>query len=104
MHGVWFGWSPLWVATILLLVTYAVIMSERLNRAIVALVGAVLMVLVGVMDQEEAIKGIDWNTIALLVGMMIIVSISRKSGVFQYVAIVAARIPKGNPAGILVML
>jgi Na+/H+ antiporter NhaD/arsenite permease-like protein len=62
------------------------------------------MVLVGVMDQEEAIKGIDWNTIALLVGMMIIVSISRKSGVFQYVAIVAARIPKGNPAGILVML
>jgi Na+/H+ antiporter NhaD/arsenite permease-like protein len=110
MHGsgvapsIWFGLSPLWVATTILVITYAVIMTERMNRAIVAILGAGIMVLVGVMSQEEAIKGIDWNTIALLVGMMIIVAVSRKSGVFQYVAIVAAKSAKGHPAGILVML
>ena len=110
MHGsgaepsVWFGMSPLWVATTILVVTYAVIMTERMNRAIVAILGAGVMVVIGVMSQEEAIKGIDWNTIALLVGMMIIVSISRKSGVFQYLAIVAARWARGHPAGILAMM
>ena len=68
----------------LLLVTYAIIMSEKVNRAIVALLGAGLMIVVGVLDQDEAIKGIDWNTIGLLTGMMILVSISRRSGMFQY--------------------
>src|SRR5262249_18166445 len=46
--GVWFGWDPLWVATVLLVVTYGVIMTERINRAIVALIGAGLMILTGV--------------------------------------------------------
>ena len=64
--------------------TYAVIMSEKINRAIVALVGAGIMIIVGVLDQEEAIKGVDWNTIGLLTGMMILVSISRRSGMFEY--------------------
>ena len=66
-------------------------MSEKVNRAIVALVGAGVMILVGVLDQEEAIKGIDWNTIGLLTGMMILVSISRRSGMFQYLAIWSAQ-------------
>src|SRR5262245_545591 len=77
-HGathVYFGLSPLWVATVILLVTYAVVISEKINRSIVALIGATLMILVGVMDQAEALKGIDWNTIGLLTGMMILVSI-----------------------------
>src|SRR5258707_821055 len=77
---VYFGFNPMWVSTIILLVTYAIIMTEKINRAIIALIGACVMILVGVFSQEEAIKGIDWNTIGLLTGMMILVSISRRSG------------------------
>ena len=79
-------------------------MSEKVNRAIVALVGAGVMILVGVLDQEEAIHGIDFNTIGLLTGMMILVSISRRSGMFQYLAIWSAQVAKAHPAGILFIL
>jgi Na+/H+ antiporter NhaD/arsenite permease-like protein len=101
---VFFGMSPMWVSTCILAATYAVIMSEKVNRAIVALVGAGIMILVGVLDQEEAIHGIDWNTIGLLTGMMILVSISRRSGMFQYLAIWSAKAAKAHPAGILFIL
>jgi Na+/H+ antiporter NhaD/arsenite permease-like protein len=101
---VFFGMSPIWVSTCVLAVTYAVIMSEKVNRAIVALVGAGVMILVGVLDQAEAIKGIDWNTIGLLTGMMILVSISRRSGMFQYLAVWSAKAAKAHPAGILFIL
>jgi Na+/H+ antiporter NhaD/arsenite permease-like protein len=107
MHGashVYFGLSPLWVSTCLLAITYGVIISEKINRSIVALVGAGLMVVVGVLDQNEAIKGIDFNTIGLLTGMMILVSISRRSGMFEYVAVWAAQAAKAHPAGILFVL
>jgi Na+/H+ antiporter NhaD/arsenite permease-like protein len=79
-------------------------MVERLNRAIVALLASGILILVGMFDQAEALKGIDWNTIALLTGMMIIVAVTRKCGVFQYVAIVSAQAVKARPAGLLVML
>jgi Na+/H+ antiporter NhaD/arsenite permease-like protein len=101
---VYFGFSPMWVSTSLLVITYATIMSEKVNRSIVALVGAGLMILSGVLDQNEAIKGIDWNTIGLLTGMMILVSISRRSGMFQYLAIWSAKAAKAHPAGILFIL
>lgn len=101
---VFFGLNPMWVSTCILAVTYAIIMSEQVNRAIVALIGAGLMIVVGVMDQEEAIKGIDWNTIGLLTGMMILVSVSRRSGMFQYLAIWSAQAAKAHPAGILFIL
>jgi Na+/H+ antiporter NhaD/arsenite permease-like protein len=101
---VYFGLNPMWVSTCVLAITYATIMSEKVNRAIVALVGAGVMILVGVLDQDEAIKGIDWNTIGLLTGMMILVSISRRSGMFQYLAIWSAKAAKAHPAGILFIL
>jgi Na+/H+ antiporter NhaD/arsenite permease-like protein len=81
-----------------------VIMTERLNRAIVALLGAILMIATGILNQEEAVAGIDFNTIGLLAGMMVIVSIARKSGIFEYLAIRAAKVARGNPAGILALL
>jgi Na+/H+ antiporter NhaD/arsenite permease-like protein len=56
------------------------------------------------MTQEEAIRGIDWNTIGLLAGMMILVSISRRSGMFQYMAIWSAKAARAHPAGILFLL
>jgi Na+/H+ antiporter NhaD/arsenite permease-like protein len=101
---VYFGLNPMWVSTCILAVTYACIMSEKVNRAIIALVGASVMIVVGVLDQNEAIKGIDWNTIGLLTGMMILVSISRRSGMFQYLAIWSAKAAKAHPAGILFIL
>ena len=101
---VYFGLNAMWVSTCILAVTYATIMSEKVNRAIVALLGAGVMIVVGVLDQDEAIKGIDWNTIGLLTGMMILVSISRRSGMFQYLAVWSAQAAKAHPAGILFIL
>ncbi len=94
----------MWVSTCILAATYAVIMSEKVNRAIVALAGAGVMIIVGVLEQEEAIKGVDWNTLGLLTGMMILVSVSRRSGMFEFVAIWSAKAAKAHPAGILLLL
>jgi Na+/H+ antiporter NhaD/arsenite permease-like protein len=101
---VFFGLDPMWVATCILAITYATIMSEKVNRAIVALVGAGVMILAGVLDQDEAIRGIDFNTIGLLTGMMILVSISRRSGMFQYLAVWSAQTAKAHPAHMLFIL
>ncbi|MDQ6998674.1 MAG: ArsB/NhaD family transporter [Mariprofundus sp.] len=99
-----FGMDPTWVAVSVLLVVYGFIMAEKFNRAVLSLIGAGLMILCGVLTQEQAIAGVDFNTIGLLTGMMVIVAISQKTGMFQYVAIKAAKVVKGSPWGILVML
>jgi len=111
MHGpdvnaahIIFGWDPLWVSSILFVVTYAVIVSEKVNRAIVSLLGAGLMVMLGVLNQETAVSGIDFNTLGLLTGMMVIVAITKRSGVFQYIAVWSAKKVKAQPWGILLML
>jgi Na+/H+ antiporter NhaD/arsenite permease-like protein len=85
-------------------VTYGVIIWDKLNRAIVALLGASVMIIIGALDQAEALKGIDWNTIGLLTGMMILVSVSRRSGMFEYLAIWSAQKARAHPAGILLLL
>ena len=112
MHGsetqlastVIFGLNPMWYAAILFILTYVVIMTERINRAIVSLLAAGLMIFGGVLNQEAAVRGIDFNTIGLLIGMMVIVAITRQSGVFQYVAIWSAKKVNASPWGILAML
>ena len=111
MHGseaiaghIIFGWDPLWVSSILFVVTYAVIVSEKVNRAIVSLLGAGLMVMLGVLNQETAISGIDFNTLGLLTGMMVIVAITKRSGIFQYIAVWSAKKVNAHPWGILLML
>ena len=88
----------------LFVLTYAAIMSERVNRAIVALFGAGFAIAAGVLSQNEAIAAIDFNTIALLAGTMIIVGVAKKSGLFGYVAIAAAQAMRASPAGILLAL
>lgn len=99
-----FGLDPMAVSTAILLAAYGAIVWDKLNRSIVALLGASLMILLGVLDQAEAVRGIDWNTLGLLAGMMILVSISRRSGMFQYAAIWSAQRAKASPAGILLLL
>jgi len=92
-----FGLDPVWFAGTLFVLTYALIVAEKLNRAIVAVSAASLMVVGGVLTQEAALQGIDFNTIGLLTGMMIIVAITRKSGVFQYLAIWSAKKVNADP-------
>jgi Na+/H+ antiporter NhaD/arsenite permease-like protein len=101
---VWFGLNPMWVATAILVATYVAVMTERVNRAIVAGIGACLMIVVGVLDQQAAIQGVDFNTIMLLAGMMLLVGVTRRTGVFEYVAIRSAKLVGARPAGILVGL
>ncbi len=98
------GVNPAWVAVGILVVTYATIMSEKINRAIVALLGAIVMIVAGILTQEEAIGGIDFNTVGLLAGMMIIVAVARRSGIFEYLAIWTAQVARGHPAGVLALL
>jgi Na+/H+ antiporter NhaD/arsenite permease-like protein len=94
-----------YAAIAIFLVTYAIIISEKINRAVIALLGAALMVIFGIVDLHKAFTHhIEWETITLLIGMMILVNITSKSGFFQYVAIKAAKAAKGNPGRILVML
>jgi len=99
-----FDLSPLAVSLTVFVLTYLVIVTERINRSVVALLGAGVMVLTGVLNQAEAFHGIDLNTISLLTGMMVIVAITQKSGVFQYVAVKATKVVKADPWWLLVML
>ncbi|MEK7666850.1 MAG: SLC13 family permease, partial [Pseudomonadota bacterium] len=100
-----FGLNPFWVSLALFTVTYVAIVTERLNRAIIALIGAVLMIMSGVITQQAALRdGVDFNTLGLLTGMMVIVAITRKCGIFQYVAVWSAKKVNADPWGIMVML
>lgn len=96
--------NPQIVATVILLVSYVILFTEKLNRAVVALLGASVMIFAGILTQKTAIEGIDFNTISLLIGMMVIVNITEKSGLFQFVAIWGAKKVKAHPLGIMVVL
>ncbi|NFR03141.1 ArsB/NhaD family transporter [Clostridium botulinum] len=91
------------IPTIIFLAVYSLIISEKLNRVVAALGGASLMLLFKFISQQEAFAKIDFNTIGLLVSMMIIVNITKRTGVFEYVAIKAAKLSKGNPITLLVV-
>jgi Na+/H+ antiporter NhaD/arsenite permease-like protein len=103
-NSVVFGMNPAWVATVIFSVTYVSIIAERINRSIIALLGAGLMIIAGVLTQEEAVRGIDFNTIALLTGMMMLVSITRRCGMFEYLAIWSAKKGRAQPWAMLAML
>lgn len=91
-------------ATAVFLITYAIIVSEKIHRSVIAFVGAAVMILTGILNPELAVHYVDWNTIGLLVGMMIIVGITRETGLFEFLAIKAAKMAKGRPLAIMVSL
>jgi len=94
-----------WGSIVIFLLAYAMIIWEKINRMVVAMAGGLMMVLVGFLSQETAIKDdIDFNTIGLLIGMMILVAITRRTGVFEALAIWAAKVTKGQPLGMLGLL
>src|SRR5438046_2065269 len=94
----------MWVVTILFVLTYVLIVTDRINRSIIAMLGAGAMVVSGVLSQDEAIRGIDFNTIALLTGMMVLVAIARRCGMFEYLAVWSAQQGRAQPWVILAML
>ncbi|MCM3700806.1 ArsB/NhaD family transporter [Paenibacillus macerans] len=95
--------QAIWAIGIFLL-TYALIISEKIHRTLLAMVGAVLMIVLGIVDQESAIHHIDFNTLGLLIGMMIIVNTTAETGLFKYIGIWTARKANGNPVTILWLL
>jgi Na+/H+ antiporter NhaD/arsenite permease-like protein len=86
------------------LLVYALILSERVNRALVALAGAGLMIFAGVLNQDQAIAAIDFNTLGLLLGMMVIVGITKLTGLFEYLALRGARLVQAKPLGLLIVM
>ena len=91
-------------STTALVIVYALVVTEIVNRAVVAVIGAATLIALGIINQDEAIRAVDFNTIGLLIGMMIVVAVARKSGLFGYVAIRAAQLVRASPAGILFAL
>jgi Na+/H+ antiporter NhaD/arsenite permease-like protein len=91
-------------AVILFAVALALIASERVDRTKVALAGAALVVLTATLDQEHAIEVIDWNTIGLLVGMMVLVRVTEATGVYTWLAIRAAQWSRGRPLAVVLAL
>ena len=104
VSSVVFGLNPMVVATSILVIAYAFIISEKINRAVVSLLGAGALIFTGVLNQHLMVQGIDFNTIFLLTGMMVIVAITKRTGIFQFVAILSAKSVRGNPRALLVVL
>ena len=92
------------IAIIVFIFVYGLILTEKVHRAIAALLGGMLLILMGVLTQAKAIEHIDWNTLGLLVGMMIVVGITRRTGIFEYLGLKAVRVAKGEPIRILIAL
>ncbi|MBC8079284.1 MAG: ArsB/NhaD family transporter [Gorillibacterium sp.] len=95
--------QAIWAIGIFLLI-YALIISEKVHRTIIAMIGGLLMVILGIVDQETALHHIDFNTLGLLIGMMVIVSITADTGLFKFIAVWAAKKSKGNPVNIMIAL
>lgn len=93
-----------WLSIIIFTGAYVFIVVEKVHRSIIAMVGASLVIVMGLINQKQAFSAIDFNTIGLLIGMMIIVGITRQSGVFEYMAIKSAKIAGGKPLAILGVL
>ena len=96
------------VALSVFIVAYALIATERIHKVKVALGGAAVVLALGIVDSHDVFysreTGIDWDVIFLLLGMMIIVGVLRRTGVFEYVAIWAAKRAKGSPFRVMVLL
>lgn len=90
------------IAVAVFLIVILLIITERVHRTAAAMAGAMVLILTGVMSADKALSYIDFNTIGVLVGMMIFVAIVRQSGMFEYIAVRAAKAVHGDPWKIMV--
>ena len=91
------------IAIVIFLVTMAAIMTEKLHRTVAAVAGALLLILTGVLAVESGFSYVDLNTLGVLIGMMLFVAVVKNSGIFEYIAIKAAKIAKGRPWPLMVL-
>ena len=91
-------------AVVVFVIALAVIALEWVHRTKVAMLGAAVIVISQTIDQEEAIGAIDFNTIGLLAGMMLIVRVTEPTGVYNYLAIRAGQLAKGRPLGVVIAM
>ena len=96
--------SSMWVVGGIFLITYGFIVTERVHRTVAALLGGLVMILLGVLTQHQAFTAVDWNVIFLLIGMMAIANVLRDTGLFPWVAVKAVKLGRGEPFRILVIL
>ncbi|WP_269195245.1 ArsB/NhaD family transporter, partial [Mycobacterium avium] len=96
------------IAIAVFVVAYALIASDRVNKTFVALAGAAVVITLPLIRSDDVFysreTGIDWDVIFLLLGMMIIVSVLRQTGVFEYVAIWSAKRARGSPLRVMILL
>lgn len=92
------------VAVAIFVTVLALVAVEWVHRTKVALAGAALMVLAGILDQDGAIESVDWATLGLLAGMMVIVGLTEPTGVFTFLALRVAQVSKGRPVALVVLL
>ena len=92
------------LAVVIFVITYTLIVSERMHKTTAALAGAMAMILFKILPVEAAWEAIDLNVIFLLTGMMIIANTMASTGVFQWLAVRAAKAAGGSPSGVLVIL
>ena len=92
------------LAGIIFVFMYMVIVSEKIHRTVAAVLGAVAMLLLGILSQEQAIHHVDFNTLGLLVGMMVLVGVTSHTGLFDYVAVKAAKVARAEPRRLLIYL
>jgi len=92
------------VSSAIFIVAYILIIWDKFDRAVIAMSGASLMILFKILSQESAFKEIDFNTLGLLISMMVIVMITKRSGIFEYMAVKTVKIARGEPIIILVLL
>ncbi|HDH02015.1 MAG TPA: hypothetical protein ENH17_02675 [Nitrospirae bacterium] len=97
--------ATFWAATIIFLLAYTLIVSEKVHKTVVAIFGAALILVLKILEQKEAFHveefGIDWNVIFLLISMMIIINLMKPTGFFEYIAIKSAKLGKGEPMRIM---
>ena len=93
-----------WIALAILVVTYGAIASDRVDRTVAALLGAAVVILLGIITQETAFAAVDWNVIFLLFGMMVIAGVLRRTGIFGWLAVRTVRVARGDPLTILLLL
>src|ERR671911_3134476 len=92
------------LALVVFLVVLAVFALDFVHRTPAALAGAILLIVAGAIGQEEAIEAVHWETLGLLIGMMILVGILKESGIFGYMAIKSAQAARGHPGLVLIYL
>ena len=91
------------IAVVIFVVTMAAIMTEKLHRTVAAVTGSLLLILTGVLTVESGLSYVDMNTLGVLIGMMLFVSVVKNSGLFEYIAIRAAKAAKGHPWRLMVL-